>query len=221
MCGTKIKQNESVGKTHKFACVGSCNNSTNHEVIKSIQTSGVTEYHSHWYVNYEIVKCLGCENVSFREESSNSDEYYGETDICVVKELLYPKRESGRTKLAWYSMYLPIELRDIYAETDAAMDNKLLILAGVGMRAILETVCKDQKAVGKDLYIKIDGLVKVGVLTTNGAKILHNVRAIGNVSAHEVKPQPQDQLDLAWEVIINLLNSVYILPKRASQVFKK
>jgi hypothetical protein len=70
------------------------------------------------------------------------------------------------------------------------------------------------------LEAKIDSLVNLGVLTSEGAIILHKVRTLGNNAAHEVKPHTSEQLNLALDVAEHLLKGVYILPYFANQTFK-
>jgi hypothetical protein len=92
-------------------------------------------------------------------------------------------------------------------------------LAGIGIRAIVETVCKDKESSGRNLASKIDDLVTQGVLTRDGANILHKLRTLGNESAHEVTPHDNVQLGLALDVVDHLLTGVYILPHHARAKF--
>ncbi len=82
----------------------------------------------------------------------------------------------------------------------------------MGIRAIVETVCKNKNANGKDLCEKINDLVIQGVLTKKDADILHKLRTLGNEAAHEVKPHNNATLALALDVIDHLIKGVYILP---------
>ncbi|WP_293886038.1 DUF4145 domain-containing protein [Thiolapillus sp.] len=86
------------------------------------------------------------------------------------------------------------------------------VLTGMGIRAIVETVCKNKNANGKDLCEKINDLVIQGVLTKKDADILHKLRTLGNEAAHEVKPHNNATLALALDVIDHLIKGVYILP---------
>ena len=61
----------------------------------------------------------------------------------------------------------------------------------------------------------------MGVLTKDGAEILHSLRILGNIAAHEVTPHSDDQLAVAMNVVEHLLNGVYILPKAASHLPKR
>lgn len=81
-------------------------------------------------------------------------------------------------------------------------------------------VCKDKNAAGGDLFAKINSLVVLGVLTKDGANILHKLRTLGNNAAHEVKPHTPKELGLAFDVVDHLLLGVYILPEHAKQTFK-
>ena len=56
-----------------------------------------------------------------------------------------------------------------------------------------------------------------GVLTESGATILHGLRDLGNESAHEMKSQDEESIDLAMDVVENLLQSVFILPEASKR----
>jgi hypothetical protein len=61
----------------------------------------------------------------------------------------------------------------------------------------------------------------MGVLTNDGATILHSLRNMGNDAAHEVKPHREEELKVAFDVVENLLESVYLLPLKAKKLPKK
>lgn len=130
---------------------------------------------------------------------------------------LYPSRLEGRHKLD-KSDLLPKEIIRIYNETHAALCNNLSVLAGIGIRALIETICKEKSAQGSNLEKKIDSLVTMGVLTPDGAEILHSLRILGNEAAHEVKPHTEITLGIAMDVVEHLLKGVYILPAVASKL---
>ena len=98
------------------------------------------------------------------------------------------------------------------------MCNDQPVLAGIGIRAIIEAVCKDRLAKGKNLQEKIDDLAKEGIITKDGAAILHSLRFIGNEAVHEVKAHTDQELTIALGVAEHILNSVYIMPKLAEKL---
>ncbi|MEY4602543.1 MAG: hypothetical protein RL292_484 [Candidatus Parcubacteria bacterium] len=196
-----------------------CDNTTNHVVCGSVEFSwdqgdiqGVDVY--------EIIRCSGCDSVSFRISSSNSEDYDQDDEgnyVHFETEEVYPSRLMGRTALD--SVYsLPEKVRLIYKETHAALCSKLKILTGVGIRALVEAVCSAESAKGRTLENKIDDLVKKGILTAKNAQILHRTRLLGNRAAHEIEAPSDPELDVAFDIVENLLETVYIIPKKAERL---
>jgi hypothetical protein len=175
--------------------------------------------------HYQTLKCGGCETVFFRTTSANSEDVDFEYDHdgqaigrYNVSERLYPETTAERNTIKEFHL-LPPQLAAIYTEAAKALYSNQPVLAGIGIRAILETICKDKAAPGKNLYEQIDGLKNQGALSVNGALVLHKLRVLGNTSAHEVKPQSDDQLSLAFDVLDNLLMNVYVLEPQVAKIF--
>ncbi len=202
-----------------------CDGRTNHKVLASANTSEIVDrrYDTEYYENYEIVQCQGCKTISFRKAWRDSqdlscDEVGDIYDIWYDE--LYPGRVAGR-RILRLSSQLPPQIVSIYIETHAALCNKLPILTGVGVRALIDVVCKDKSTQGATLEQKIDSLETMGVLTKDGADILHSLRIMGNEAAHEVKPHSEEELNIAFDVVEHLLEGVYLLPKKAANLPKR
>ncbi len=217
-----------VGKnsdTKVDAACGTCKRSTKHLILVDASLKKSEDLDYEYYActeEYQVVQCQGCESISFRKthEDSETQQQVGTDEWeYVVQVEMHPNPESGRAALADDHL-LPNNLQRIYEETLKSLNSGLSVLAGIGVRAIVETVCKEKKASGKDLNLKINDLVTQGVLTQDGANILHKLRTLGNNAAHEVKPHSNVQLGLAMDVIDHLLQGVYILPHHASKKFK-
>lgn len=216
--------NKTQNEEHRLPC-SRCAVKTRHKVLESVDVKGEDPAWDYYYTNnYQIVQCQGCDEISFRKCHSNSEDVYFDEEegvgYPIEKEELYPSRVAGRHKLR-QSDFLPAAVSRIYDETHAALCNKQPILAGVGIRALIETVCNEESAVGGNLEKKIDNLVTKGVLTKNGAEILHSLRILGNVAAHEVKPHSELTLSLAMDVVEHLLTDVYILPGATKKLPKR
>lgn len=191
-----------------------CHKTTNHAVLFTRTKSGETEDGDIWWrVENHLVQCKGCENVALYRHSVDSESLPDTTDE------VFPDPEQGREPIK-DDYLLPKQLRQIYHETLRAIDAKQLILTGIGIRAVVETVCAERDAKGANLAEKIDDLAKQGVLTPEGARLLHKLRVIGNKAAHEVKPHDPRELSLAMDVINHLVLGVYVLPKHADETFK-
>jgi len=196
-----------------------CDNQTNHIVCSSLELSWGNDDIQGVDV-YEIIRCSGCDSVSFRIGSSNSDDFEQDDDgnySHPETEEIYPSRLMGRTALEEiYS--LPDKVRLIYRETHIALCTKLKILAGVGIRALVEAVCLEETASGRTLEEKINDLVIKEILTKKNALILHKTRLLGNIATHEAKAPSDTELDVAFDIVENLLETVYIIPKKAERL---
>jgi hypothetical protein len=217
-------KDKDLGEIHRIPCIR-CTGKTDHSIVSAYQLRGDDEtanWSFSWIENYQIIQCLGCKSISFRLAKSNSEDYaedeIGNT-IHPENESLYPPRVEGARHFDGDLVYLPAQVRRIYEETTKALANQQPVLAGIGLRALIESLCKDNAAQGNNLASKIDDLVKIQVLTPIDASILHNIRTLGNESAHEAKPHDEIQLKLAISVAENLLRAVYILPAKVHAAF--
>jgi hypothetical protein len=211
-------------KDEKQLACATCARITSHVVLTAVQEEGespdgdIRFWEKHW-----TVQCLGCKTVSFCNQTTSTedvgfDDHGHQILIPTIK--LYPSRIVGRKKLEW-SGEVPYPIYRVYDEVHAALCNNFNVLAGIGIRAIVETICKHEGLTEGDLKGKIDGLAKTGVITKAGADILHSLRFMGNVAAHEVKAHTTEELGTAMDVIEHLLLGAYILPVRAKKLPKQ
>lgn len=205
------------------ACAG-CNRTTKHTVVFSVDLThkfdggDITEEES-----YQIVQCRGCEITSFRLSRVSSEDFHITGDNELVydeRNEVYPPRAAGRPRLADAHL-LPYQVQYIYEETHKALCSEMRVLAAIGTRALVEAVCAEEGATSGNLEKKIDNLVDLGVLTKDGADILHQVQYMGNAAAHEVKRYDVETLGTAFDVVENLLQNVYILPAAASRLRRR
>ena len=219
---TSLTLNKKQGEEIWLLCPH-CGVKTRHKVLASVEREWKYERSGELYMGwefYQIVQCQGCEQPSFREVNGYlEDTILNENGVPLFTEyeVLYPSRLPGRRKLQ-NSRFLPLEVERIYQETFSALSNRLWILAGIGIRALVEAICRERKAQGSNLSKKIDNLVAQGILTRDGAEVLHSLRLMGNVSAHEMKPYREEDLNAAFEVVEHLLKGVYILPRIAEKL---
>ncbi|MFA6973161.1 MAG: DUF4145 domain-containing protein [Parcubacteria group bacterium] len=202
-----------------------CDLGTNHIVLKSIENHWLEdEAEIYGWDKFEIVKCQGCDQISFRSITSCSEDYATDCEtgdmIYLEREKLYPGRIIGRKSLDDV-YFLPFEIRGMYNETHGAMCAKLNVLSGAGVRILVESICKQQNAEGKDLEKRIDDLVLKGVLTNQEAETLHGTRMLGNRSVHEIITPKDVELDIAMDIVENLIRKVYIIPKKAEKLPKR
>lgn len=181
----------------------SCNSETTHTKHTCVSTEYVDDENKYSREDiFYTIQCLGCKTISFCHIVEEDGNYI---------QTLYPSRIAGQKELD-DSHLLPHGIYKIYRETHASINNSLYVLAGIGIRAIIEAICKDKNVPGNNLEVKISKMKELGFTTSSGETILHNLRFLGNKAANEIKAHNLTELRVALEVIDHLLLGVYILP---------
>lgn len=218
----KILQDETINEVYKLPC-RMCDIETNHIVLKSVKNRWSEEIAEvQGFENFEIVMCKGCDQMSFRSTAGCSEDYFFdemEGPIYPEHEQLFPSRIAGRKHLRDI-YYLPAEIQKIYTETHGALCSKFNVLSGAGVRILIESVCKENNAKGNNLERRIDDLVTKGILTKQEALTLHSTRILGNRTVHEIIAPKDIELDVAMDIVENLIKTVYIIPKKAEKLKK-
>ena len=199
----------------------SCSRKTRHRILHSVDDAICDDTGDRvGTATWSIVQCEGCETLSFLSSDEQVAGYDDEGDaVMALKKVLYPRRAIGRPPIS-DTWYLPYQVKLMYSQTREALCNDMNVLAGIGIRALVEVVCKERNAPGANLQKRINGLVQTGDLTAAGATILHSLRTMGNEAAHEVKAHTSQHLATAFEVVEHLLTGIYILPAKASNLPK-
>lgn len=235
-------RNTTLDKELKVLC-SKCKHPTTHKVYGSYSHSWSVEDGPSGYDGselYEIIQCLGCNTVSFREERYFSEDTdYDENGNLEggVTELLFPERDSATDNLTAITFrFLPSSIDNIYNETVSAYNSKLFILAAGGLRALVDGICVHLNIKGgmvpktnklndgelvfrENLVGKIAGLIESGHLTRNQASVLHHHRLLGNEALHELAQIPADELKVGIEIAEHILRTLFELPA-ASQAMK-
>jgi hypothetical protein len=161
---------------------------------------------------YSVVECMGCNTVSFlkisvpKKKSEEPLHYNYPQGFLNIKGFYDFLSDDHQDEL-------PGVIYDLYEEVIHAFNGDAAILAGIGLRTLVEAVCLDQNISGSNLQQKIQGLNKKGFISSAELPILDKLRIIGNVSAHEIKSLSMEKLELALGIINHMLRSVYVLPK--------
>ncbi len=220
-----------------------CGLETNHEVVRSYEVTYTPKEYPDMEIDFakgtfEIVKCMGCEEVSFREIWITSEDINPFTDELEEYIKLYPERSKGRRSIKSIR-FLPGELETIYVETIRCFNNGSYLLCAAGLRAVIEGICAERgvkcgrvtlirkngtsKTVNqKNLEGKINGLSEAGILTKDHTSTLHELRFIGNEALHELQSVKPDELSIGLDIIEHTLENLYGLPikRRALSVRK-
>lgn len=200
-----------MNKVEKSYCQR-CDYETNHSILfKENIRSDNEEYD--YSIDYMIVKCLGCDRISYREVFIDIESSFPDQDGNWIPEITvetFPKKIRVAKSLE-NTYALPEKIKLIYDEAINAYNADCFILTGVAFRAVIEAICLEEKILGNNLEKKINNLVKQKLITEKEAKRLHSIRFIGNDSVHEMKVPKTKSLKMVLNIIEHLLNNIYLI----------
>ncbi|EHU4934893.1 TPA: DUF4145 domain-containing protein [Vibrio parahaemolyticus] len=189
----------------------SCRQETWHTVEGTHSyTHNPDEYH--FILVHSVVKCCGCETVSFRTEFHDVEAAYPTDydDWEVPIEIdNFPKQEKGTID----TNNIPDVVKNIYSETCNAYRDEAYTLAGIGFRATIEAICNDQEIRGKELSTRINQLSSKGLISKRDSMRLHSIRFLGNDAAHDIKTPSVESLEAALIITEHLITTVYTLDR--------
>lgn len=194
-----------------------CGDSKNHSVLAKKEIRSHPDEHYDWGENHYLAQCLGCNAITYAAESYTEDDWDPETSTLNSSWKTYPKGAGERSAFDGESE-LPPKVRLIYNEVVSAINAQLPVLTGIGLRTLIEAICKDRDIKGKNLEERIDGLATAGVLATSQAAFLHGHRFLGNAAAHEVTAAQPEEISAALDIAENLLRTIYVLPALAARL---
>jgi hypothetical protein len=91
-----------------------------------------------------------------------------------------------------------------------------MTLCAIGLRALLEGICRDKGIEGANIEERIDGLKRL--LPENIVTSLHSLRFMGNQAAHELDPPSSYDLYVALDICDELLSFLYELDYKTSRL---
>ena len=159
-----------------------------------------------------IFKCCGCEDISFRIVK-HPFEFQNENDEPEI--FVYPDR-GFKFRERIFIWKLPKNISQLYHETVQAHDAELIVLATVGVRALIEAIVANK--IPRDKYAnnlesKIEALkphFSSAVIET-----LHEFRRMGNVAAHELEAPKSINIHHALYVVEGVLEYFYGIDNHA------
>jgi len=207
------------GKTIHSDCRVCCR-STRHDVLCFYEEQPRSEYYNETYL-WQVVQCRGCDTVGFRLQNDDYEQISVDPDgdaHHTIHISNYPRVLRDHVGLSDGIFWVPNLIAKVYRQTLSAYGEKAYVLASIGLRATIEAVCNHLKISGATLEKRIDQLFKGGYVSNEDKKRLHAIRFLGNDAAHEVKEPSEADLRVALEIVEHLLNSVFILARKAKSL---
>lgn len=188
-----------------------CTRYTRHRSLYKVTKSHENSSGEKQLDSYEIVKCLGCDNLTFMFLSFDVSQIPVDGSATVL-EKLYSPMASNREAMPSHAAF-PEKVRMAYLNTIKSANAGALLAASAALRATVEAVCIDAGCQRRaSLETRIDELVAKQLLAPKQAAFWHDIRFLGNDAAHQIYEPDAVEFDAALGILETLLTTLYILP---------
>ena len=200
----------------KFFC-GQCGRDTNHSILCERTESSENGDDYIWSITHYFSQCAGCDNYCYAISRWDENDLDLNTGKVTPHWETYPVSKGQRTTID-DSHELPHKVYIIYREVIASVNTKLRLLSAIGLRTLIEAICKDRGVKGKNLEVLIDELAQNDILSIGQAEILHGLRFMGNVAAHEIQQAKPVEILAALEIAETMMKTIYIFPRLSEEI---
>lgn len=205
-----------------------CKTEIKHEFLVSLETKKDTTYET-LYSEFDLLRCINCDSLTYRTMHYTDDDIVQipdgrggyELDVQGFTNYFPPRNKMKDKELDLTNKIidlLPEPIQATFNEVVVALNNNLEILSGLGLRTLLEQICKH--------FIQEDDLGRIlkkfeeeGYISTKQRYLLDDIRYIGNDSAHRAQSNSIQKHKLSLSILINLIQLLfayykYGVPKR-------
>jgi hypothetical protein len=194
-----------------------------YEVISPWQSQKF--YVQAWVHTYLILRCRGCDAVSFQRVAKPDLVHEGRIteaqeeaiEEATVRESYPPAVARGRPQ--WIDR-LPDSIRSLLGEVYVATAADARSVAAMGLRAIIDCVCTDKVGDAGGFKDKLKALVDGEFTSSRERDILVAALETAHAAAHRAHRPSTDELSRLLDIVEHLLQSMYVLPGVAEELKK-
>lgn len=197
--------------TYKLVCPF-CGNKTPHTIVFSTTEEKVLYskegFGSVFDLHLLLLKCPTCNRHSLRENIDIETE----KDI-IESHVIYPNKKILPKEV-------PEKVKELYPEAERIKHISPKAYA-VLMRIMLESICIDKNAEGKNLFEKLNFLEEKKIIPPILGDASDILRKIGNIGAHAGEEISEDLISTADFFFNVLVDYLYVIPKKINKSKKK
>ena len=213
-----MKQGD-ITKAHCNTCAGERNHIVvnAHRVEVDDETLG-----EHGFDSYDLLKCAGCERITFRHthESSYEPDEKGEIvpTVSYYPPAMFRRRPKWLLALRLRSShsFIPPLLDEIYT----ALHNDCLSIAAMGVRALLERVMIDRVGDHQSFIANLSEFQKQGFIGARQREALDATLDFGHAAIHRNYAPSKHDLRHALDITEHIIEGVYASDARAAALKK-
>lgn len=213
------KGDESMMKAHCGKCVGE----RNHKIVADYKYRDVDDDYGMW-MDHEhlIIKCLGCEHISFVDRSLFSEDInpvgYDQAGEVIYDadwvEKIYPP-PLYRQKPEWFDDLPDPTLKTIFDELYKSLQAESHFLATFGARTAFDRLIVLKVGDKGNFKKGIKALKEDGLLSDHENEILEPTLEAGHAAAHRGYTPSSEEMKTILDTIESLVHRLLVLPARA------
>lgn len=200
-----------------------CLRLTRHDVLYRCHDDETEEHDGQAYLiskeTYELVRCRGCENVSFRLAS----EFSGDPNEHVM---YFPPAISRRLpeyfrELKWFWTPPYSDIYALFGEIYSSLHSGNRRLALMGTRAVLDLAITHKLNDIGSFERKLDEAKRIGWITDIEYKTLEVAIDAGNAASHRAYCPTTEQLGRVLDIVEHFIERCYVLEESAGEIVKE
>lgn len=211
-------------KSHCNQCGGSREHKILHEHEED-RSEEIDEYFTfHWGETYRLLQCAGCETISMREDSWNSENTDHEGRPIETTKFLPPR--IFRPKPKWmdekeYISGCPEQIQSLLNETYICLQNDCRSSAAMCVRAVFEAMMIE-KIRDHGAFIKnLDEFENQNFITKTQRKIIWPVLDAGHATNHRGYIPKVEAVITLVDVVENIVSAVYVYAGKVANLEKE
>ena len=198
-----------------------CGQSTNHQVVAiDLQEYEelIEDRNFSCYDQYEMLKCCGCNAVKLRVISK----HLGNDEPVTTSYPAAIARRAPEWAMASVAVLnIPSSVYFLMYEVYAAVQNDLLCLAAMGIRATLENVMRTKVGDHRSFKVLVDEFQKAGYLSTRQAATLNSIVEAGHAAVHRAWKPTADDIATLLDITESVIETAYLHEKRTRDLESK
>jgi Domain of unknown function (DUF4145) len=201
-----------------------CGRNTEHRVLHEEDCSVTQEIGPHISVTaYEfnrLLICAGCRAVSLERITGHSEDWDPETGQPNYLNQYYPPRTYRPTPRWVDEPTIPAYARSSLAEIYIAVQNDLRSLAGMGIRALLESLMI--KTVGDQgtFVANLTAFVSAGHVSRGQKEMFESTLELGHAAIHRGFVPTAEALVACLDATEHVVQSLYVFPSQSAALRK-
>lgn len=217
----------STSKRIKCDC-NSCHSDTIHDILYEKEDSGredIDEQFSiDWGTTWQVIQCRGCESISMRRDSWNSEniDEHGHAEIATT---YFPPR-TFRELPRWikediFSDACPPTIDGLVKELYVCLQNDCRASSAMLARAIFEHMMIDKIGDQKSFTKNLDAFEQAGFVGKKQRAVLASMLEAGHASIHRAFIPKRNDMVTVVDILEGIMEVVYVQSPKAEELKKR